>query len=64
MAARRTDLALEAHELHRGAAETLSGVRTAERERRGYGVHVVEVRSREAARALGKPMGVYVTLDL
>ena len=66
MAQRRTDLALEAHELWHGAARDgdLSGVETAEHDVRGYTATVVEVRSAAAARALGKPAGTYVTLDL
>ena len=66
MAQRRTDLALEAHELWHGAAREgeLPGVETAEHDVRGYTATVVEVRSAAAARALGKPAGTYVTLDL
>ena len=66
MAQRRTDLALEAHELWHGAtrAGTLSGVETAEHDVRGYTATVVEVRSATAARSLGKPAGTYITLDL
>lgn len=66
MAQRRTDLALEAHELWNGAARNgeLPGVETAEHEVRGYTATVVEVRSTAAARALGKPAGTYITLDL
>ena len=63
MAQRRTDLALEAHELTRGALR-LKGVTTRERVSHGCRVTVVEVTSREAAEALGKPVGTYVTLDL
>lgn len=64
MIQKRTDLALEAHELARGEARSLSGVETEERETFGYGVTVVRVRELSAARALGKPMGTYVTVDL
>ena len=66
MAQRRTDLALEAHELWHGAARegTLPGVETAEHDVRGYTATVVEVRTTAAARALGKPAGTYITLDL
>ena len=62
-AQRRTDLALEAHELRR-ASGRLPGVTTRERERNGCPVTAVEISSREAAEALGKPAGTYVTLDL
>ena len=65
MAQRRTDLALEAHELwHSAARGAMSGVETAEHDVRGYTATVVEVRSAAAARALGKPAGTYITLDL
>ncbi len=64
MLERRTDLALEAHELRRAQAEKVSGASAREHETFGYGVTVVEVTERAAARALGKPMGTYVTLDL
>ncbi|MBR3561853.1 MAG: GPR endopeptidase [Oscillospiraceae bacterium] len=60
MRQRRTDLALEAHELWADH----SGVTARERDAFGYGVSVVEVDTPAAARSLGKPMGAYVTLDL
>ena len=63
---RRTDLAMEAHELwSAGAGRTaLSGVERRTIFRRGCGVTSVTVTDEEAARALGKPCGRYVTLDL
>lgn len=62
---RRTDLALESHELWHAAAKSdaLAGLKRASRRRRGCEVTEVRVES-EAAEALGKPRGVYVTLDL
>ena len=63
----RTDLAMEAHQLWReGAGEgpSLPGVRAEERERDGFPVTTVTVSSREGAQALGKPEGVYVTIEL
>jgi len=60
----RTDLALEAHEISRGRAAELPGAATRTRERNGIPVTEVAVTTQEAARALGKPVGVYVTLDL
>ena len=60
---KRTDLALEAHELRR-ASGALSGVTTREREAHGCRVTAVELTTPAAAEALGKPMGTYVTLDL
>lgn len=64
MRQRRTDLALEAHELRRNEAQALDGAALRERERHGVRVRVVEVTNAAAARALGKPEGVYVTLEL
>ncbi len=66
MTQRRTDLALEAHELWHGAAEgrTLPGVATAEHDAFGYAATAVEVTDAAAAKALGKPIGTYITLDL
>ncbi len=61
---RRTDLALEAHELWRQNVGERPGVTTREQDAFGYGVTVVEVSENAAARALGKPMGTYITLDL
>ena len=67
MAQRRTDLAVEAHELWReGAGETtkLSGVRAEDGQREGFSTTVVTVLDQEGAAALGKPVGRYVTLEL
>ena len=64
MRQRRTDLALEAHELWRQNVGERPGVTTREHDAFGYGVTVVEVSEPAAARALGKPMGTYITLDL
>lgn len=67
MAQRRTDLAVEAHQLWRegaGEAAALPGVRSEEREREGFPVTTVTVSGPEGAEALGKPEGVYVTLEL
>ena len=64
MRQRRTDLALEAHELWRQNVGERPGVATREHDAFGYGVTVAEVMEPAAARALGKPMGTYITLDL
>ena len=56
MTQRRTDLAVEAHQLWREGAEdaaALSGVRAEEEDREGFPVTTVTVSSEEAARALG-----------
>ena len=66
MANRRTDLALEAHELWKESAKQttkLSGVRAKNRRRDGYPVTEVEILNQEGAVALGKPEGRYLTID-
>lgn len=65
--ARRTDLAMEARELWReSAGETtrLPGVRARETKSRGITITSVEILDRQGARALEKPVGTYVTLEL
>ncbi len=67
MKIRRTDLALEARELwQEDAGETtqLSGVRARDTEREGVPVTSVDILDEAGARALGKPVGRYVTLTL
>ena len=67
MPQRRTDLAVEAHRLwQEGAGEgaSLPGVTAQSRVREGFPVDAVTVSSREAAEALGKPEGVYLTIGL
>ncbi len=65
MLSRRTDLALEAHDLHCAAAQKAPlGTKTETKETLGYCVTSVTVDSDEAQHALGKPKGLYVTLDL
>jgi len=64
---RRTDLAMEAKELwQESAGETtkLHGVRAREQEYRGITTTVVEIRNQDGVRALKKPMGTYVTMQL
>ena len=63
----RTDLALEARELWQksaGFSTNVEGLLHEEGERSGVPVTTVEVRSEEAAKALGKEKGRYVTLGL
>lgn len=62
----RTDLALEGVEQLRqgGDISRLDGVCAAEYTRQGYGVTDVRVMTRQAAEAVGKPEGRYVTIDL
>lgn len=66
MIARRTDLALEAHELWRLASGSshLPGTRQSEHRRGNLRVTRVDVCTQEAVRQLGKPCGRYLTLDL
>lgn len=64
---RRTDLAMEAKELwQESAGETtkLPGVRAREHLSRGITTTVVEILDQRGARALSKPVGTYVTLEL
>lgn len=65
MNAIRTDLALEAHQLHQERnGETLEGVECRDVACQGYETHVVRVTTPQAAQALGKPVGTYVTMEL
>lgn len=64
---KRTDLAMEAHELWRqSAADTtkLPGVRARTDRADGLQTTVVEILDEKGAKALGKPVGVYTTLEL
>lgn len=61
MTAWRTDLALEQHQ---GMGGALPGVVCEEIEAQGLPLTTVRVTTAEGARALGKPEGVYHTLDL
>ena len=63
----RTDLAVEAHALWReSAGETtrLKGVAAREEQVEGMTVTRAEILDQEGARALGKPEGTYLTLDV
>lgn len=65
MAQRRTDLAREAQDLwQERTGGRLAGVRSRIGRERGFATHTVEVLDRRGARALGKPPGRYVTLEL
>lgn len=64
MLERRTDLALEARELLGGADRKLPGVDSEETQTEGFPLTTVRVRTEEGAQSLGKPVGVYHTLDL
>lgn len=67
MLQRRTDLAVEAHQLWSESAEKetrLPGVKARDTDREGYSVTTVEILDQQGANALGKPVGTYVTIDL
>ncbi len=61
----RTDLALEARESISEADSELRGVRVEEyhREQEGVRVTKVTIDTKNAAKAMGKPMGIYVTME-
>ena len=66
-AKRRTDLAVEAHEIWRENAEQetqLHGVKARNYTREHCPVTHVEILNEEGAQALGKPIGTYVTVDV
>lgn len=63
MLERRTDLALEAHEL-RGEGTALPGVSCENTQAEGFPLTTVRVTNEAGAQALGKPRGIYHTLDL
>lgn len=63
----RTDLAVEARQLwteRSGEVTTLPGVRAEDGNRDGFPVTKVEVLDRRGEEALGKPIGVYITVEL
>ena len=64
---RRTDLALEAHQLWQENVEKttlLSGVQAQEQVRNGLTVSTVRILNQQGSDALGKPIGTYVTITL
>jgi len=67
MTGRRTDLAVEAHQMWSEGAEGAGahpGVKAEELEREGFPATVVTVLDERGAQALGKGVGRYVTLEL
>lgn len=63
----RTDLAMEAHQLWRENTEKttrLSGVRARDETAEGFPLHRVEILDDEGEKALGKPRGTYLTMDI
>jgi len=61
----RTDLALEARESISEADSSLRGVEVEEYDREAEEVHITKVmiHTKNAAKAMGKPMGMYVTME-
>ena len=63
----RTDLALEAREVWQESTEAvgeLHGVRAKEEKVFGFTVSRVKITDSEGAKALGKPVGSYTTIEL
>lgn len=60
---KRTDLALESHQLN-AKNGPIDGVALTKRSFFEYGITEVTVSSKNGADALGKPMGKYITLDI
>ncbi|SMC57680.1 GPR endopeptidase [Papillibacter cinnamivorans] len=67
MLTRRTDLAVEAKEIWKESAEKttkLEGVEARDLTREKYPVNYVKILDDKGAKALGKPVGTYITLNL
>ena len=63
----RTDLAVEAKEIWKESAEKtteLKGVKSRETEENGYAITTVEILDENGEKALGKPIGTYVTVEI
>lgn len=61
---KRTDLALEAHEMLLEAANELSGVTMTEEENDEVKISRIEIKTKEAENAMGKPVGNYITIEI
>lgn len=60
----RTDLAHEAHEMSKGDAENIEGVIANTENFDDYSVTTVEIINEQGAKALGKTVGKYITVDV
>ncbi len=63
----RTDLAVEAKEIWKESAEKtteLKGVKSRETDENGYAITTVEILDEDGSKALGKPVGTYVTVEI
>ena len=61
---RRTDLAVEAHQLYNERTNALPGVSLTNTERHGFAVTTVHITDKAASVTLEKPCGKYVTIEL
>ena len=61
---KRTDLALEAREIASESSRKIPGVTAEEYERDGFYINKVKILDKEGERAIGKPIGTYITIDL
>jgi spore protease len=64
---KRTDLAVEAKELWRESVEKqteLKGVKSREKDSNGFKITTVEILDDEGAKALNKPAGTYITMEI
>lgn len=61
---KRTDLALETHEMLVEAATELSGVTLSNEENEGLKISRIEITTEEAQNIMGKPIGNYITIEL
>ena len=64
---KRTDLAVEARDLWRESAEKttqLKGVASRDETENGYKITTVEILDEEGAKALNKPVGTYITMEI
>ena len=67
MLIRRTDLAVEAHEIWQESSDETTEIQGVEaRDSRAYDcdVHTVKILDKRGEKALGKPIGQYITIDL
>lgn len=60
----RTDLAVEAHELSKGQAQEIEGVKCSVEQKEELSVTTVEVLNQKGSEALGKAPGKYITIEV
>ena len=61
---KRTDLALEMHEMLTEAADELSGVTKETEETEGVKISRIKIGTKQAEEKMGRPIGNYITLEL